>query len=223
MPIFIFIACLLFSLVYNANAAPLTKQTTTQATGSSEPSQEKQLLQTLSALTNAPMTRIESTKTVESSLIGKKTNYTGEILLSRGKFRWNTFSPEKSTLLFDGKTLWVIQDQFVTRTKLSSNAKSQTLIAILFDPKSLKKKFELKETKNNSEEISFALKAKAKDVTVTNIQIVLDATTKELKKLSYSENDTQTVIEFHKVEKIQKADTKQFVFKPKPGDQVTEM
>lgn len=184
---------------------------------------EQQLLKALSDLTQAPMTKIESTKTVESSLIGKKTNYTGDIFLSQGKFRWDTKTPEKSTLLFDGKILWVIEDRFVTKTQLKKNMKSQTLNIILMDPKSLKKKFDLIEKKDVVGEISFQLKPKAKDISVKDIVISMDSSSKALKQLSYNDNDAKTIILFHKIEKLNKAEKSYFTYKPKPGDQVTEM
>lgn len=220
---FLLLLICLFSLTkpIDANNRKLHKSAKTNQEAA--PSNETQLIKTLTSLTDAPMTKIGSTKIVESALIGKKTNYVGEILLSHGKFRWNTFSPEKSTLLFDGKTLWVIQDQFVTKQKLSKNMKSQTLKTILFDPKTLKKKFTLTERKEAPEVIAFSLKSKAKDVAVNNIVVTLDSNTKELKKLSYDENDSKTVIEFNSIEKLQKADSSQFTYKPKAGDQVTEM
>jgi outer membrane lipoprotein-sorting protein len=219
---YIFAVCL-FSLVGYSSNVPKKDLTTAITNNSAESSREKQLIQSLASLTDSPMTKMNSIKTVESSLIGKKTKYSGEIYLSRGKFRWNTFTPEKSTLVFDGKNLWIVQDQFVTRTILSKDQKSQTLRSILLDPKSLKKKFDLKKKNETPTELSFHLIPKSKDLTVTNIQVTIDATNSDLKTLTYNDNDNQTVIEFDKIEKLKKADAKQFLFKPKPGDQVTEM
>ncbi len=186
-------------------------------------SSEALLLKTLVDLTKAPMTKMVSTKSVESALIGKKTTYTGEIFLSQGKFRWDTKTPEKSTLLFDGKILWVIEDRFVTKTQLKKNLKSQTLTAILMSPKSLKKKFDLVEKTNSPSEIAFSLKPKAKDLSVNDIVITMDAASHSLKQISYNDYDVKTVIDFQNIEKLKKIEKSYFVYKPKPGDQVTEM
>jgi len=186
-------------------------------------SSQDQLIKTLVSLTSSPMTKITSTKIVESSLVGKKTNYTGEIFLSQGKFRWDTKTPEISTLLFDGKALWVIENQFITKTKLSKDAKSQTLTTILFNPKSLKKKFDLEEKSSTENAIVISLKPKAKDITVSDIVVTYNSVTKDLEQLSYSENDNKTTIEFHKIEKMKKANASYFKYKAKPGDKITEL
>ena len=216
-----FLICFLLTspvLAVKKNSAP-SRSTKVEKKATSEEIFIKSLLD----LSKSPMTKIESTKTVESSLIGKKTNYTGDIFLSHGKFRWDTKTPEKSTLLFDGKTLWVIEDRFVTKTQVTKNMKSQTLQTILMDPKSLKQKFDLTEKKENSNEITFSLKPKTKDIAAKDIVLSIDVVSKDLKQLSYNDNDAKTTIQFHKIEKMKKIDKSYFTYKPKPGDQVTEM
>lgn len=180
------------------------------------------LLQALLDLNSSALTKIESTKTVESSLIGKKTDYAGNIFLSQGKFRWDTIAPEKSSIIFDGKIVWVVDGQYITKTVVTKNLKSQTLQNILLNPKSLNKKFTVKQTEAAGM-FNFSLIPLGKDIDAKDIVLKLDAATKEIKQLSFSESDTKTLIVFHKIEKLPKADSKLFTYKIKPGDQVTEM
>lgn len=175
--------------------------------------------------------RMDTSKEVYSDLLGKTKSYEGEIFLSKGKFRWDIKTPEKSYLIFDGKTLWSVQypaDPALGKIQVTKSAykniKSHVLISALFDKEILNSKFSIKSSEDKNLE-KFELVPKTKiELNTKKIEFLVDTKKNEINSLSYvDEIGNKTSIKFLKVEFTNKIGRKLYEYKAPPNAQVTQL
>jgi outer membrane lipoprotein-sorting protein len=189
-----------------------------------------QLARVLSKYQNSPLVVMKTKKSVESDFLEKTNIYTGELALSKDRFRWKTLSPEVSEVVFDGQSFYSIQDQQVIRSKLTSALKQQSLMTVLFDPKRIQEKFFVKahaaEGKSPlpSSKLLVALVPKKKDMEISDLRILVDTQQQKLERVSYRDevgNRVEITIESSRFESAVKKET--FSYQPKQNEKIIDL
>lgn len=194
------------------------------------PSSSAVLAKVLEKYRKTPLVEMDTKKAVESELLEKTTVYEGTLTLGRGKFRWLTKTPEASEVIFDGKSFYSIQDGQVLRSKVTSNLKQQSLMAVLFNPKKLEDKFDVKtkeeavKTGTKSPRQAFDLVPKKKDVEITDLQITVNVEAQSLEQISYTDEVGNRIkITMGKPIFRSTAHSESFSYKPKQGEKIIDL
>ena len=82
-------------------------------------------------------------KTFTQKLLNKKKESTGRFYLANKKWRWDIFSPEKSHILYDGKTLTLNR----SNESYSIPSSKVAVLSLLFDPLKFDQTFQYQEQK----------------------------------------------------------------------------
>ena len=221
------IFALLLALVPNFGSAQVRSKTELKSSKSVKVLQEISKKYRSSALV-----KIETNKKVTSELMGRTTEYKGVMHLSKGKFRWENETPEKSLLLFDGTTIWNVQyppadlggPVQVARAKLNKNTKSQILISTLIGKDPIEKNFEVLSEKTEQDIIVIELKPLSSDMRVKDLTLELEPTSKWILKISFKDDvNNLTVIEMKQTEFIKKENKKLFKYEIPKDAQVTNL
>lgn len=191
---------------------------------------EPDLKQVLASLRKSPLVTFEVEKKTKSELLGKETIAPGTIYLSSKKFRWDTEGNEKSKIIYDGQTIWTIQEPpkgfkappQITKMKLDKKSESQVFLNSLFQ-ENFNSQFKLVKTTKVNKNWEFYLKPLQKSLGVDELKISVDAKN-ELKEISYvDEIQNRIVIAVNKTTLSNKLNAKLFQFKPPTGAQVNEL
>lgn len=180
---------------------------------------------------SAGLVEMNVEKLVKSELLGKETKHQGKIYLANGKFRWENNTPEKSLLVFDGKTIWSVQtpppefggpDQ-VAKGTVDKKTKSHILISSLLGA-DIEKSFKLKEIKSTDDLVTYEAIPKQSDLSVKNIQIVIEPKKSQIQQISYTDDiGNLTTLKFTNVKFNKKAKNSLFKYKPSKDAQVSEL
>ena len=169
-------------------------------------------------------------KSVTSEIMGKTTVSAGSIVLGTGKFRWETTTPEKSLLLFDGKTVWTLQEAIdakshpqVTKAKLTKKNKDQVLIKLLAHGK-ISENFGVKSVAKEGDDRILSLEPLQADPSVKNFTAVLGDKPERLKEIRYADElGNLTKIRILKARLLKVPDADVFEFKVPKDAQVTDL
>lgn len=171
-------------------------------------------------------------KTVVYDLLDKTQKSAGDIYVGQGKFRWETTSPEKSRIVFDGKTLWTLQEPppslggaaQITKSQLSGKAKDQVLVKLLAGRDKFSSKFTTLKSEEKDGLKVYALEPVKKDPTIKAFSLAIDPSDKTLHRISYTDEvGNKTAIEIQKIEKVKKADPGLFHMEIPKGAEVNEL
>lgn len=173
---------------------------------------------------------IQLVKTVKSTLLGKETKYKGTVYLATNKFRLNIDEPDKSQIIFDGKTIWNVQfppkelpgPVQVAKSKLDKNSKKQILLSTLIAKDGIKENFKITKEEKLDEGMKFSLvplkgelNIKSLDVTVKNNKI---------SSINYADDvGNTTTFVFEKTEFSSKPSSQLFKYKVPKDAQVTNL
>lgn len=197
-----------------------------------ESSELNVLNQTTAKYRNAKMVQMDLEKVVVSELTGKQSTYKGTIYLSAGLFRMVHSAPEKSTLVFDGTTVWNEQppsEDFpgpiqVTKTKLSGKNKSQTLFATLLTKDPITKHFRILDSKVEDGLTIYEAQPLTNEVTVKSLTLKVQNKDKQVSEISYKDDlGNLTQFKFSKPKFKSSVDQKIFRYSPPKGAQVNEI
>lgn len=171
-------------------------------------------------------------KVVKSELLGKETKYSGKIYLGSGKFRWENTTPEKSLLVFDGKTIWSEQTPpkelggpvQVAKGKVDKKTRSHILITTLLGS-DVEKSFKINKEDKDGELLKLSVSPKTEDLTIQSLQLVLNPKEGTLKEVSYKDDiGNLTTLSFSKISFAPKKVKKNlFKYQPPKGAQVTDL
>lgn len=170
-------------------------------------------------------------KTVKSDLLGKESKHQGKIFLAAGKFRWENTTPEKSLLVYDGKTIWSEQTpppEFggpvqVARGKVDKKTKSHILLSVLVDS-DIKKNFKVLDEKKDADDLIVQVAPLQDDLTVKEMSLILDVKTNTLKKVSYKDDiGNETTLSFSDVNFLKTEKKSLFKYQPPKDAQVTDL
>lgn len=166
-------------------------------------------------------------RTVKSKVLSKETKFVGKIYLSQSKFRWDTDAPEKTQIIFDGKTIWNIQHPSpelpgplqVAKSKVDKNTKKQILLSTLLGTSEIKENFKILKTENQKEEKIYFLEPKGNDIQVKNLEI--HVANKKISLISFKDDiGNQTDMAFKNIEFSKKDKSKLFQYSPPKEAQV---
>lgn len=171
-------------------------------------------------------------KTVKMEVLDKTIESSGAITTGGRKIRWETETPEKSLILFDGKTLWTIQYPSedlggpvqVMKSKLDEKAKGQLLVRLMTSKDAPSKSFDVLKRTEADGGIRWDLKPKKEDATVKDFAVTVDASKKYLREIEYrDEIGNKTVLKFGRPEKVKDPGKKLFEAEIPKGAQVTDL
>jgi len=178
------------------------------------------------------MTGMDVVKTVKSELLGSENVFLGNILISEGMLRWETHSPEKTLIVYDGEILWNEQSppkEFpgpvqVIRAKLDRKNKAQVMIASLLGGTSIFESFKVLNESINNNEISYSLEPKIRDLKLKDLMISVLRKENQINAISYKDDvGNTTLMKFSNIEFNKKKNTKLFRYAPPKGAQVNNL
>lgn len=144
-------------------------------------------------------------KSLSSEFLEKPQIAQGKIYLTSGKLRWETTTPEKSLILFDGKILWTQQsssadfpgpDQ-VTKSKISKKNASMLLFEKLLFQGHLKSSFDVLDEKMEKDKKVLSLKPKKDSLNLKSLSVAIQTKELLLQEVTYVDeigNKTQIKI-----------------------------
>lgn len=166
-------------------------------------------------------------KVVTQEIMGTTMTSSGNFYFSKGKLRMDISEPERTTLVFDGRTIWSeargTDDQvLVTKIRTTELRKSDSLLASLFNREDVLKKFTLKKVKTDGGGIkTFEFVAKDKKADIQSLDIALK--NKDISRISYrDQTQNKVTLEFEDLSNV-KIDAKKFAYVPPKGADVTEL
>jgi outer membrane lipoprotein-sorting protein len=165
------------------------------------------------------------TKTVVQELMGTKNESQGLFYFSKGKLRLDIESPEKSTLVYDGQSIWHesrLDDSEIQVSKFKAGdlKKSDSLLASLFERKDILKNFKVLTSDDSDGKNAFTFEPKDKSKTeIRWLELVTNKS--ELLRIAYKD-DRENKVSFDFLEVSRQAvPAKMFMYKPPKGAQVT--
>lgn len=170
-------------------------------------------------------------KFVKSEFLGKETKYVGKIYLTKGKFRWENTTPEKTLLVFDGAVIWSEQTPpkelggsiQVGRGKVNKKTGSHILISSLMGAE-LGKNFKAVKEEKEGDLLKLDLVPLKEDLTVKSLQVVIDPKDNTLKEISYKDDiGNLTTLSFSGIKFLKKEKKNLFKYQPPKGAQVTDL
>ena len=165
-------------------------------------------------------------KVVTQEIMGTTMTSTGTFYFSKGKLRMDISEPERTILVYDGKTIWSESrsgdDQIlVTKIRTTELKKSDSLLASLFNREDVLKNFTLKKVKTDEGKKIFDFEAKDKKADVQELEITLK--NKDIQRIAYKDQTENKVsLEFDDLSHV-KLDANKFAYKPPKGAEVTEL
>lgn len=182
----------------------------------------------LSKYRQAPAIQAKVKKTVVQETMGTENSSTGDFYFSKGKLRLDFTSPEKTSLVYDGKYVWLesrLDDKNIQVTKMRTNElrRSKSVLTALFEKKDILRNFKLLKTADvdGAKNYFFEPKKKKAEDEIQQLQIVLK--NKELERISYKDQLENTVsFDFSQVTKG-KVPATTFSYKVPKNAQVTEI
>jgi len=166
-------------------------------------------------------------KTVANEVLGTENTGAGKFYFSKGKLRLEMNQPESTTLVYDGKTVWMetrLDENTIEVTKLKSKElkKNDSILAALFEQKNILQSFKLTGSKEKDGKTTVSFEPKDKKKTeVRALDIVLRG--KELAGIAY-QDDRENRVSFEFTDLVREAiPLDKFKYKPPKGANVTEM
>lgn len=171
-------------------------------------------------------------KTVVQVLLGRKTDYSGKLFLTKGKLRLEFERPTKSLVVVDGKYAWVVQypdEDFggpmqVTKTRAKEDKNSQILVDLLAGGAMLRH-FQPKDVVVSGKIKEFTLEPKSEGLAFKRLKVKIHVKTLKFASISYVDNvDNETTFEFSEIRFNPKLNKKKlFTFSPPKDAEVTEI
>lgn len=175
---------------------------------------------------------LEVRKTVKNVMLDKETVFKGMIRFVKGKFYWETTEPEKSLVVYDGKTLWTVQyppAEFkgvplqVAKMHIKSKKNSPIILAEIFGTRPLQTVFKVKQKSKDGSIVLYELKEKKTEFGLKNLILKVDVKTQRVASIEYlDEVENETKIEFRATQFNVKVKQSLFKYNPPKNAQVTE-
>lgn len=180
---------------------------------------------------NTKLVEMSVEKVIKSELLGKETKHEGKIFLGAGKFRWENTTPEKSLLVYDGKTIWSEQTpppEFggpvqVARGKVDKKTKSHILLSTLVGT-DVKKNFKVLKEKVDGDVMTLDVQPLQDDLTIKEMSMKLDTKENTLSQISYKDDiGNVTTLNFSNVNFLKSEQKNLFKYQPPKDAQVTDL
>jgi len=176
----------------------------------------------------APAIQAKVKKTVVQETMGMENTSTGDFYFSKGKLRLDFTEPERTSLVYDGRFVWLesrLDDKNIQVTKMRTNElkRSKSVLTALFEKEDVLRNFKLVKSaeKDGSKNYFFEPKKKRAEDEIQLLQIVLK--NKDLERISYRDQLENTVsFDFTEMTKG-KVPAAKFSYKVPKNAQVTEI
>jgi outer membrane lipoprotein-sorting protein len=181
---------------------------------------------------SAKLVKLDVRKKVKSDFLGKEQIFVGKIFVSQKRFRWDTETPDKSQLIYDGDMIWNVQyppKEFksvpnVAKMKVDKNSKKQLLLSLLLNNEPLSKNFKVLSPTQSEGIINVNLEPKNSELSIKTLTVKIESKKKEITAISYTDDiGNVTDIEISKAVFGGTPDSKLFIFKIPHGATVTNL
>lgn len=188
--------------------------------------------QTTAKYRNAKLVEMDLEKSVRSDLTGKNSVYKGTLYLSTGKFRMVQKEPDPSLVVFDGRTVWNEQPASqdfpgpvqVTKARLSSKNKAQTVFATLLTTDPIAKNFKIISSQKDGDQTVFLAAPLKDDPSLKKLVLKINSKSKEVSEISYQDDiGNETSLKLANAKFNKSSNPKLFQYKPPKGAQVNEL
>ncbi len=181
----------------------------------------------LSKYREAEAFRAKVKKTVAQEVIGTENSGDGLFYFSKGKLRLEMGEPENTTLVYDGKTIWMetrLDKDTIEVTKVRSKElkKNDSLLATLFERKNILQTFTMISAREKDGVNLYSFEPRDKKKTeIRLLDIALSG--KELARVAYKD-DRENRVTFEFTDLVREpVPSSKFNYKPPKGANITEM
>jgi outer membrane lipoprotein-sorting protein len=180
----------------------------------------------------AKLVKLDVIKRVKFEILGKEQVFEGKIFVSQKRFRWDTETPDRSQILYDGDTIWNTQyppkelksNPNVAKMKVDRNSRKQLLLSLLLNNEPLSKNFKVLSRTQIDGVINVNLAPKSSELNIKTLIVKIESKKKEISTISYTDDiGNVTDIEISKAVFLQSSDSKLFIFKMPSGATVTNI
>ena len=172
-------------------------------------------------------------KTVVAGLLKQERKSTGHLYISKGKMRLEIEAPDKSTMVVDGKRVWVTSfppaefakaaPQVLKLKYETKKGRSQGVLSLLSEGKFLKH-FSVTGVDKGKNQTVYFLQPEQQSVEFKRAQALVSADGKTLQELRFwDEIDNETRFEFKKTDFNAKLKKELFNYTPPANADITEM
>lgn len=192
----------------------------------------KPLRQALTAFQKSTVVSLPVEKKTISTLLEKTEISEGRIHLKKDRFRWETEKPVGSLILFDGKTLWTMQETpanlgggtQITKASLNKAVKDQLLFRLLSGRVKIAEEFEVLKLEKTKTDLIFDLKPKKDDPTVRDFRLTVEAKGSRLKQIEFKDElGNVSTLSFGVSERVKKPAKDLFLMSVPKGAEVIEL
>lgn len=150
--------------------------------------------------------KVRVSKSIQKSWGSNAENSSGQLFVMSGMFRWETVSPEKVWMIFDGQSLWTVRfaspdfpgKNKVVRFKVDASMREKEFMLKVLKTKNWSKEFSIVKNEGLS---FFLIPNRTSTVTagLKNLRVQLTEDHVNIKEVSYSDDlDNQTTLTFEK-------------------------
>lgn len=193
---------------------------------------EKAISDVFSKYRKAAYVEMKVEKKVISELMGTEKASSGQALIGSKKFRFESESPEKALVVYNGKTLWNVQypaegaegKTQAARVAITKKSRSQIFLLELLQGEPITKEFELSEEKKDGNSLQVTAKPKTNKYDLSLVALKFDLKSKRLSEVEYSDDlGNKTTFKLLDQKNIKKVDGKKFDFKPGSEVEVVDL
>lgn len=223
----------IFLCVFGFSSSGLSKTQAETSKSAKKLAKAKDVLaEVFKRYSSSPLVILSVEKRLKSELISKEKSYEGKMYVAKKSFRWDTETPEKSQIVYDGQHIWNVQyppKEFkappqVAKMKLDKNTSKQLLFSSLFSQDGLAKNFKVQSKEMVGKDYLYKLDPIGKDFGITQLKIKIGSKEKSLNQVSYIDDIGNLTEIFIKSSQFQnKANPKLFKFIPPQGALVTNI
>lgn len=167
-------------------------------------------------------------KTVTNEMMGMDNVSSGNFYFSKGKLRMDILEPEKTTLVYDGKFVWMEQEieegkKLVTKLRTNEMKRSKSVLTALFEKKDVLRNFKLVKSskEGESQKHIFEPKNVKEEQEVRELEVTLKK--KEIERIAYKDQlENKVTFDFSDIRRGE-VPAKKFTYKPPKGAEMTEI
>lgn len=196
--------------------------------------EETQKLETLSkTYSKQVVLKANVEKLLKLSLLGKEKKSSGSIELKAGKLHLELEGDEKVSLYSDKKTVWLVTHppkefadapKQVVKAKMHGLSKEKLGIAVLLTGEGILSVFKATGLQEENSKKTIFLQPSKTSSDFKRAQLVVNSEINQMESLSYWDNlDNQTTYTFKNIVKMKTIPDGNFVYKPGPQDEITEL
>lgn len=182
----------------------------------------------LGAYRAAPAIKAKVKKSVSNAILGPQGESKGDFYFRKGKLRLEFTEPDKTTLVYDGRFVWMEsaldpKSVQVTKIRTVDLRRSKSVLTALFERQDVLRGFKLARTSGAKDAPTYHFVPKSKNPQDDIQALDITLAKKELKRVAYTDGmENEVTFEFSDV-KTGEVGSDKFSYKPPKGAAVTEI